>query len=405
MKVVIIASVLVAFTVGIPREKRQLDGSFWWETTASPTAATTTQSNGRADTDDEIRIVNHGTPAPQRSCICVPYYQCTDEGKINTDGAGILDIRLGPSRSNTTRSSLPACERILDVCCENPSDINIITEVPKYTAQCGRLNSGGINTRITGFKDNEAQFGEFPWMTAVLKTERIGGVDTNLYVCGGSLIQPGVVLTAAHCVAGKAPGILKVRLGEWDTQHDYELSKHEDKVVRSAVIHPEYNSGNLWNDFALLFLESPYTLQSHIDTVCLPDSNTIIREGTRCFASGWGKDKFGDDGVFQNILKKINVPVVGHQKCQNKLRSTRLGNFFSLDTSFMCAGGEPNKDTCKGDGGSPLVCSYPNNPNKYFQAGIVAWGIGCGENGVPGVYANIVYASDWIKNELRQRLR
>ena len=53
----------------------------------------------------------------------------------------------------------------------------------------------------------------------------------------------------------------------------------------------------------------------------------------------------------------MRVPLVENQECQNLLReNTRLGPFFELDESFLCAGGQKGVDTCKGDGGSPLVC-------------------------------------------------
>ena len=72
-----------------------------------------------------------------------------------------------------------------------------------------------------------------------------------------------------------------------------------------------------------------------------------------------------------------------------RLRTTRLGQKYKLHDSFLCAGGINGKDTCKGDGGSPLVCPSKYDPNTYVQAGIVAWGIGCGEDGIPGVYASV----------------
>merc|ERR1712119_131696 len=67
-----------------------------------------------------------------------------------------------------------------------------------------------------------------------------------------------------------------------------------------------------------------------------------------------------------------------------------------LHDSFVCAGGVNGKDTCKGDGGSPLVCPSKYDPYTYIQAGIVAWGIGCGEDGTPGVYADVSQATCWI---------
>ena len=55
----------------------------------------------------------------------------------------------------------------------------------------------------------------------------------------------------------------------------------------------------------------------------------------------------------------------------------------------------------QGDGGSPLVCPVKNDPSRFMQAGIVAWGIGCGENQIPGVYANVAAARPWIDQQMR----
>merc|ERR1712013_386549 len=97
----------------------------------------------------------------------------------------------------------------------------------------------------------------------------------------------------------------------------------------------------------------------------------------------------GVEAIIQVVLKEIDLPVVGHDQCEASLRTTRLGKRFQLDDSFICAGGVDGKDTCKGDGGSPLVCQSKFDPTSYVQAGIVAWGIGCGEDNTPGVYASV----------------
>merc|ERR1711981_188005 len=109
-----------------------------------------------------------------------------------------------------------------------------------------------------------------------------------------------------------------------------------------------------------------------------------------------GKDQFGAAGNYQVVLKEIDLPVVGHDQCEASLRTTRLGKRFQLDDSFICAGGVDGKDTCKGDGGSPLVCQSKFDPTSYVQAGIVAWGIGCGEDNTPGVYASVSKGVCWI---------
>lgn len=65
-----------------------------------------------------------------------------------------------------------------------------------------------------------------------------------------------------------------------------------------------------------------------------------------------GKDAFGDFGKYQNILKEVDVPIIGQHQCEQQLRNTRLGFSYQLNPGFICAGGEEGKDACKGDGGT-----------------------------------------------------
>lgn len=343
------------------------------------------------------------TPPPVYTCTgeCVPYYLCTDN-QIITDGAGIIDIRVGEDTSVDNE-----CPNYLDTCCEKTSVVveppPTATPVPPTTGyKCGLRNADGLGFRITGGKAGETEYGEFPWMMAVLREDRVMDSTLNVYECGGSLIAPNVVLTGAHCVYNKAKETLVVRGGEWDTQTKNELYPHQDRRVREIVVHERFNKGSLANDMALLILEQPFDLVENIYPVCLPPKNTNFN-GNNCFASGWGKNIFGKEGKYQVILKKVQLPVVSHEQCQAALRKTRLGNRFRLDQSFICAGGKAGEDTCRGDGGSPLVCPIPGSPTHFYQAGMVAWGIGCGEDGLPGVYVNVPLFRDWIDQQLSQR--
>merc|ERR1719430_2601266 len=359
---------------------------------------------------------------------CVPYYQCND-GTIITDGYGLIDIRFGGSDEPETElavldSTDLMCPGSLDVCCKDPDFVSTteapkqdliqttneedsseedtseeesddfvvvepdpyINEPPKFVPTCGRRNSFGLGVRIQNYQDDEAQFGEWPHMWAILKREIISGggqekggygrqqqealeEEVMVFQAGASLIGAGVVMTGAHKVkdfVNDATSLI-VRCGEWDTQTEGEPLPHQDRNVKEVVLHPEFNKGNLVNTVAILFLEEEFVLADHIDTICLPDYQDLYEDSSECFVKGWGKDHFGQDAEYQVVLKEVSLPVVPRDQCVDWLRVTRLGKRFRLDQSFMCAGGEAGKDACRGDGGGPLVCLKKDDPQHYVQ--------------------------------------
>ena len=98
-------------------------------------------------------------------------------------------------------------------------------------------------------------------------------------------------------------------------------------------------------------------------------------------------------------VKRTQLPIVPRDKCIRQLRKTKLGTKFELHRTFLCAGGETEIDTCKGDGGSPLICPFANQNNRFAQIGIVSWGIGCSQGQIPGVYVNVATLIDWIDDQ------
>ncbi|KAI5740875.1 hypothetical protein M8J76_008071 [Diaphorina citri] len=329
-----------------------------------------------------------------KPCQCVPWWQCKNDTSTPYYGEGVLDIRI---RENE-------CGHYADICCKHPIHIPSFPSIRPHSRRgCGHRNEHGVGFKITGNLDHEAEFGEFPWMVAVLTEHDVDhhGSTVYQYQCGGSLIHPKVALTAAHCVHNKKPRLLKVRAGEWDTQTNHELFPYQESRVKTVLSHDDFYPGGLFNDIALLVLEEAFVLGDNVDTICLPEQGEDS-DHSDCYASGWGKDAWEKSGSYQVILKKVEVPVVPKAKCTQALRKTRLGPDFHLHESFICAGGEEGKDTCKGDGGSPLACPISGKSGHYMQAGIVAWGIGCGEDSTPAVYTDVAHFRHWIDKQFRK---
>lgn len=336
--------------------------------------------------------------------VCVPFHLC-DNGNVVTSGANLFAPRMGLEED----SGGPQLCSESEVCCKLRYDdiddggLNSYEELESKEitdstegedgmdyhdnhldntkgrqSKCGIRNFNMMQPRISG--DDVAGFAEFPWMVMVLK--KTSKSEFFNYQCGGSLIHPKVVLTAAHCVHKMIPKTLHIRAGEWDMEKTDESLPHQDREIESVIVHNDYYKPTLLNDIALLILKASVELADNVNPICLPPQNYSFNK-ERCLVSGWGKENYSRESKFQTVLKKVDLPVIPNFLCQMLFRNTVLGKYFRLDSSFICAGGEYGKDTCKGDGGSPMVCKIQNTSNSYYQSGIVSWGIGCSERNIP----------------------
>jgi len=335
------------------------------------------------------RAVGKNVESEKNNCTCIPAYFCADDENAEVLGEGLLDIRS---------SGRSACPNYFEICCERPMEH--IPSKNDMLKGCGYKNENGVVARITS-QSEDTLFGELPWTIAILLKST---PDAHAFQCGGSLIHPQVVLTTAHCVYQTDPKELLIRAGEWDTRTKNEAVSHQDVYVQEVVTHQHYNAKSLKNDVALLFLIKEVILLDNVGLICLPPQGLNV-DNIQCTVSGWGKNAF-KKGQYSSILKKVDLPIIEKTQCQEALRKTRLGPFYNLHDSFVCAGGEKNKDTCKGDGGSPLVCPILNadgsKNGRYFQMGMVSWGIGCGDE-TPAVYTNVPMFTDWIDAQLVSR--
>lgn len=260
-------------------------------------------------------------------------------------------------------------------------------------SNCGMSNPNGVAFHFDGNR-SYAQYGEFPWMVVILETN--SDLSAKKFIGGGSLIHPKFVVSAAHIF--KADEEWLARFGEWDLQEtrSNELFPVQDIKIKSKYIHPAYRQHGLRNDIALAELTEEVTFHSHIAPICLPQPNDVFDE-KRCISTGWGVD--AHTSKYANVMKRMDLPVIPRETCEQMLRATRLSRFFELHESVLCAGAEKGVDMCDGDGGGPLACEKQDG--TYVLAGIVSWGLGCHEKDVPGAYVNVAQFSNWITQTLR----
>lgn len=301
------------------------------------------------------------------SCDCMEYWTCVLGGGEPSSYCGLTDH---------------------DVCCFVPDNAQAVGILPTPSrAKCGRK---GFDSGEVG----RAELAEWPWHAAILEKPQ------DLYVCGATLIDESWILTAAHCVDDYLPfvsgirEILKVRLGEYDVSTTSEPLPHVEFNISDIKIHPDFNNATLVNDIALLRLDQPARRKQNIDVVCVARPEELPREElTACVVTGWGRRS--EESEHSVVLKEISVPLWEQADCAAALRS-QFGPGYSLPDSAVCAGAS-GRDACDGDGGGPLVCE---SNGQWYQVGIVSFGIGCGREGVPGVYTMVSAFQPWLERTI-----
>lgn len=233
-------------------------------------------------------------------------------------------------------------------------------------------------SKITG--GTPTDISQFPWMVYF---------RSDIYGCGGAIIDGKWILTAAHCTRNDnnlpiSPSLMSVTVGSTDPLHSSAGKKY---FVSEVIVHEEYNSSTLDNDIALLKLTDSINFSNAKPIKIITSKNVsegATDPGVMAWLAGWGLIKVTPN-TYPGSLQKVQLPVISTSQ------ASVVYNYIP-STDIMAGYKNGNKDACNGDSGGPLIVPVED---EYKIAGIVSWG--SNSCNTYGGYTRVSLFEDWIR--------
>ncbi|WP_406372929.1 trypsin-like serine protease [Streptomyces sp. NBC_00647] len=228
---------------------------------------------------------------------------------------------------------------------------------------------------------SETTISSAPWMVQLSYYDSTAGVG---YFCGGTLVAPNKVLTAAHCVAGldwvDNGAVVAGATGLLDDTNGTVAGVHRQWN------HPHYDETTIRNDIAVLTLDRP--LEQQWTKLVAAGDSASYKAGNSATVYGWGLTSGAEDADLSANLRKVTLPLVADSTCDTAMK-TVLGEDDFVEGSMFCAGApatgtdEGTKSPCNGDSGGPVIVGGK-------VVGIVSWGVsGCTAKGAYPVFTKV----------------
>lgn len=272
-------------------------------------------------------------------------------------------------------------------------------------------------TRVVG-GDPVATQGEYGFMVSIQRAYDKEQNSMHAHLCGGSLVAPDLVLTAAHCVYPNGRDWPKntncftdahhVDIGRITLTESAEAKCIEEIAIVDVHIHPDYNPSTLSYDFALLRLAAKSSY-SPIRVYDMRDENRPDVDIHQIVVSslGWGHTAYA--GHLSDDLMIMHTFVYDRDQCKRNYANVVLSDGskakivnVDFDEHNFCAYhkiGNTVIDNCQGDSGGAMFFQHDGH---FYIIGVVSFGYECAYrySVVPGVYANVTHVAGWINEHI-----
>jgi secreted trypsin-like serine protease len=255
--------------------------------------------------------------------------------------------------------------------------------------------------------------GKYPWQVRLYNS-----MDDVKGGCGGSLIGDQWVLTAGHCAVvdhektENLEPLESIVVGYGSTDRTKTTKIESDAIF----VHPDYLARGFDSkaDVALIRLKEPVPNAPFIPLIDRDLEKRIAAPGAKVTITGWGaiwdpEDKdvmtllseltppnsLSESVNFPLKLQQVDVEIVDPAACATALAQLKIG-----ESEICVIKPGTQKNSCYGDSGGPLVVPA-DNPRGYAQVGVVSWGVRCGREIVPNVFARVSAFHDWIETTMK----
>jgi hypothetical protein len=241
------------------------------------------------------------------------------------------------------------------------------------TACAAVVDEGPLVPFVVG--GQESSISQYPWQVFVF-------IPSEKIECGGSILNPTTILTAAHCVDHEGTtttfpaGDLTITAGDSNVIQPAPPSA-EKRFVSAIRVHPYYTpSPNIKDDAAVLTLTEALTLSSTVQPIALVATGATPAPGTALAVSGYGKQEGAANGQPSGKLFAASLMALSSDACRSAVGE--------VNSAVLLCAVSPTAATCQGDSGGPLTEGAP-----AVEVGIVDVGPeGC-PPGQPDAFTNL----------------